>query len=155
MNHYSVYILRDPNTLAIRYVGMTSYVKTRLHGHIHGRASVKKTEWINSLKKAKKKPIFEVILSNVSKEKAAIFEKKSYLNLKKNGCDMLNNPKHFLSPEKARKCTKPQISCISATIDKDTIKSVDEIAKKEKRSFSQMVDLLLQSGIESFKKKKQ
>lgn len=42
---------------------------------------------------------------------------------------------------------------ISATIEKTTANKVREIAKKEKRSFSQMVDMLLQSAIESLKTK--
>jgi hypothetical protein len=37
---------------------------------------------------------------------------------------------------------------ISATIDKDTANEVRKIAKKEKRSFSQMIDLLLLKALE-------
>lgn len=40
---------------------------------------------------------------------------------------------------------------ISATVEKDTAEDVREIAKKEKRSFSQMVDLLLQKAVSLFK----
>jgi hypothetical protein len=40
---------------------------------------------------------------------------------------------------------------ISATIEKTTADGVREIAKKEKRSFSQMIDLLLQNSISVFK----
>lgn len=40
---------------------------------------------------------------------------------------------------------------ISATVEQTTANSVREIAKKEKRSFSQMVDLLLQNAISVFK----
>ncbi len=43
---------------------------------------------------------------------------------------------------------------ISATIDKTTATNVRELAVKEKRSFSQMVDLVLQSGLSVLKKKK-
>ncbi len=39
---------------------------------------------------------------------------------------------------------------ISATIESETDKSVRELAKKEKRSFSQMVDLLLALAIPVF-----
>ena len=42
---------------------------------------------------------------------------------------------------------------ISATIDKDTANEVRKIAKKEKRSFSQMTDLLLLKGLENVRKK--
>ena len=37
---------------------------------------------------------------------------------------------------------------ISATIDNDTDNEVRKIAKKEKRSFSQMIDLLLLKALE-------
>ena len=37
---------------------------------------------------------------------------------------------------------------ISATIETKTIEAVKQLAAKEKRSFSQMVDILLQKAIE-------
>jgi len=40
---------------------------------------------------------------------------------------------------------------ISATIEETTANGVREIATKEKRSFSQMIDLLLQNAISVFK----
>lgn len=40
---------------------------------------------------------------------------------------------------------------ISATINSDTVKSIKKIAEKEKRSFSQMVDLLLQKALSVMK----
>jgi hypothetical protein len=40
---------------------------------------------------------------------------------------------------------------ISATIDSDTVRSVKKIAEKEKRSFSQMVDILLQKALAALK----
>ena len=43
---------------------------------------------------------------------------------------------------------------ISATIEKATQKKVKELCKKENRSFSSMVDILLQIAIPIFKKKK-
>lgn len=36
---------------------------------------------------------------------------------------------------------------ISATIDKTTKEAVEELAKKQKRSLSQMIDLLLQLAL--------
>lgn len=42
---------------------------------------------------------------------------------------------------------------LSATIEKETLDSVAEIAKKEKRSLSSMVDILLQIAIPIFKEK--
>lgn len=40
---------------------------------------------------------------------------------------------------------------ISATIDKETANEVRNLAEKEKRSFSQMIDLLLQNAISVLK----
>lgn len=40
---------------------------------------------------------------------------------------------------------------ISATIDKDTANEVRNLAENEKRSFSQMIDLLLQNAISALK----
>jgi len=41
---------------------------------------------------------------------------------------------------------------ISATIEKDTANEVRKIAKKEKRSFSQMIDLLLLKALKTMPK---
>ena len=40
---------------------------------------------------------------------------------------------------------------ISATIDKETANEVRNLAEKEKRSFSQMIDLLLQNALSVLK----
>ena len=40
---------------------------------------------------------------------------------------------------------------ISATIDKETANDVRKLAEKEKRSFSQMIDLLLQKALTALK----
>jgi len=40
---------------------------------------------------------------------------------------------------------------ISATIESDTVRSVKKMAEKEKRSFSQMIDLLLQKALTALK----
>lgn len=41
---------------------------------------------------------------------------------------------------------------VSATLNKDTIDKTKEIAKEEKRSFSQMLSILVELGIKTFKK---
>ena len=43
---------------------------------------------------------------------------------------------------------------VSASIEEETEKQVVELAEKEKRSVSQMIDLLLQIAIPIFKEKK-
>lgn len=42
---------------------------------------------------------------------------------------------------------------ISATIEETTIDAVSKLAKKEQRSFSQMIDLLLLRALETVRKK--
>ena len=56
-----IYCLKDPNTLAIRYIGQTLNIKSRLSLHIHGSKTQSKKEWIESLKIENKKPIIEVM----------------------------------------------------------------------------------------------
>lgn len=43
---------------------------------------------------------------------------------------------------------------ISATVEETTARAVEQLADKEDRSFSKMVDILLKLGLEVFEEKK-
>ena len=64
LKSYHLYILKDPNTYEVRYVGMTTNPKTRLSVHIRGskyHTRNPKETWIHGLLLNGQKPIMEVI----------------------------------------------------------------------------------------------
>ncbi len=59
-----IYVLKDPSTLEVRYVGQTARLDTRLRHHLGsaGRSPLsRKKEWILELKSLNLKPVLEVI----------------------------------------------------------------------------------------------
>jgi hypothetical protein len=59
-----IYVLTDPNTGLVRYVGKTDYPEKRYRNHIHNSALAIKshrTRWLKSLIEAGKKPLMIVI----------------------------------------------------------------------------------------------
>ena len=63
---YSIYVLKDPDTFQVRYVGATSQTLTRrLSGHLwdsrHKRSSTRKIHWIAKLLSQGKTPVIELI----------------------------------------------------------------------------------------------
>ena len=64
LKNYYLYILKDPNTYEVRYVGMTRNPKTRLAVHIRSakyHTCNPKETWIHGLILNGQKPIMEVI----------------------------------------------------------------------------------------------
>jgi excinuclease UvrABC nuclease subunit len=59
----NIYVLIDPETNQVRYVGKANNVSQRYKAHLNGarKHQIHKLNWINSLKKKKLKPIIEVV----------------------------------------------------------------------------------------------
>ena len=56
-----IYVLKCPDTLAVRYVGQSVHPKTRHTQHLAEVKVTYKTNWINKLRNLGKKPVSEVI----------------------------------------------------------------------------------------------
>jgi group I intron endonuclease len=56
-----IYLLRDPETLHVRYVGKTINTKVRFALHLAEKKGTHKNNWLHSLKSRGLRPIFEVI----------------------------------------------------------------------------------------------
>lgn len=56
-----IYSISDPDTLEIRYIGQTMDTDTRWRKHLTERDISDKYDWIQSLIKQNKKPIFTII----------------------------------------------------------------------------------------------
>lgn len=63
METTNIYVLIDPETQQVRYVGKANNVSQRYKAHLNRarKHQIHKLNWINSLKKKKLKPILEVI----------------------------------------------------------------------------------------------
>lgn len=63
MSNCYIYILKDPNTNQVRYVGKAKNPKNRYSNHINKNRdkNTHKRNWINKLRKNNQKPILEVI----------------------------------------------------------------------------------------------
>jgi group I intron endonuclease len=80
---YSIYVLKDPITFEIRYVGLSYNVNKRYQEHITDKIISYKQRWINTLIKNNKKPLLEIIEKDLSLSKAfelEIYYIKEYKN---------------------------------------------------------------------------
>lgn len=84
-----IYVLIDPLTNLIRYVGKSNNPKKRLEGHLIDKAKTYKVKWIKSLQKKESKPILEVI-DEVSLDQWEFWE-QHYISLYKSWGFKLTN----------------------------------------------------------------
>lgn len=89
-----IYVLKDPITLKIRYVGKSNKPQERYYDHINNKrdTNIHKKNWVNKLKNENLKPIIEVI-DEVPIDTWKLYEKmyiKKYLD---EGCKLMNYTK--------------------------------------------------------------
>lgn len=88
---YKIYVLKDPNTGNVRYVGMTKKtLEQRLAGHIRETGNGDKYEWINGLRETGQSPIIELIEKGANENKAITRERFWIDHYLQAGCDLLN-----------------------------------------------------------------
>lgn len=87
---YSIYVLKDPTTFEIRYVGLSSNVDKRYIEHIKDKVTSYKQRWVNTLLKNNEKPLLEIIESNLTLSEAFELE-ISYIEKYKNRGFKLTN----------------------------------------------------------------
>lgn len=89
-----IYVLRDPDTKAVRYVGRTKNPRQRYSGHMNDKYAYKpKADWINSLLERGKKPQMDTI---VACDGSAKKREAYYINLfVEQGCDLLQSVDHI------------------------------------------------------------
>lgn len=89
MKHY-IYTLSHPVTLEVRYIGVTTNLKTRLNRHCHITDNTHKECWVKSLKTQNLKPLIEEIDSFDNKEEAYAMEIYWISQFKAWGFDLCN-----------------------------------------------------------------
>ena len=87
-----IYLLKDPTTNEIVYVGETSKIKQRYEQHKLGTTSDsdEKKYWLSSLKEKGLVPIMEILASVNTKQEALIEENKQIVKFLKNGIKLFN-----------------------------------------------------------------
>ncbi len=89
----NIYVLIDPITLEVKYVGKTNNPKERLRAHIsphiYMRTNNKKCIWTEKVKSMGLRPVMTV-LAKVSQEEE-IFWEYFYWKLFKDSCNLLNS----------------------------------------------------------------
>ena len=87
-----IYLLKDPTTNEIVYVGETSKIKQRYEQHKWGLKgdSEEKKNWLSSLKAKGLVPIMEIVATVNNKEEAIIEENKLIVKYLKNGIKLFN-----------------------------------------------------------------
>ena len=61
ITHYYVYVLVDPITNKIRYIGRTKNPDKRYVGHLNGNSNGYILNWVDNLKQQGKRPILKII----------------------------------------------------------------------------------------------
>ncbi len=90
---YSLYVLKDPNTLIVRYVGYSKNPKRRLWEHIRdAKKGVKthKSNWIKSLIDSQQTPLIEVVYNSNDYDDILSKEIELIKELKDNGILLTN-----------------------------------------------------------------
>jgi predicted GIY-YIG superfamily endonuclease len=87
-----IYLLKDPRTNEVVYVGETANIKERYDKHRWGvkADSDEKREWASSLKENGLVPIMEIIATAENKHEALIEESKQIIKFLKNGVKLFN-----------------------------------------------------------------
>lgn len=87
-----IYVLIDPDTKEVRYVGKTNNPKERLKAHLNKARDkgTHKRNWLNKLRKERKKPLFEIV-DEVDIEKWKEREKHWIDHFISMGCNLVND----------------------------------------------------------------
>lgn len=86
-----IYVLKDPRTNEVRYVGKTNNIKERYKAHLNKARDIgtHKRNWINLLRRKKLRPIFEII-NRVPIDEWRYWE-RYYINYySSKGCELVN-----------------------------------------------------------------
>lgn len=108
-SRYHLYLLRDPDTNQVRYVGCCKSPKARYTAHIHSKVYRGQWigRWIDSLLTAGKRPVMELVCCCVGKANARRIEKRMIRHwMEQVGFALCNQQwtTNFVSLDKFKKC---------------------------------------------------
>lgn len=106
-----IYVLKDPKTGDIRYVGLTRFPVKRLNNEVNYPHTKHLKNWVNSLKSVGLKPTMEIV--EESEEGAACgVERKWITEMRSRGCRLIN---YTDGGERGYKCTDEYRAAVSAS----------------------------------------
>ena len=82
-----IYVLKCPDSGAVRYVGKTNNIKKRMSSHLSTRSRLRSSRWIQKLIASGKKPVIDVIEETFDWENRERYWIAFY---RSSGCDLLN-----------------------------------------------------------------
>ena len=123
-----IYALKEPESLSIKYIGNTKNGKYgKVQTHFNDKSNKEKYDWLMSLKKEGKEPIFE-ILCDCSEDNWEEMETYHIEKAKKSGCILFNKTNGGLN--KKNRLTYR----IAISIDADTLAKARKKAKQSGHS---------------------
>ena len=110
-----IYVLKDPTTREVRYIGKSNKPKQRYRRHLYEAKKLlnptnKRNIWINTLLKKGKKPIMEII-DIVSKNNWVSWERQYIYKYRKQWINLTNetNNLNIISKEILKKILKEKL----------------------------------------------
>lgn len=118
-----IYILKDPESTEVRYVGLTRVPKKRLHNHCHRASTPHFRNWVSSLKGIGKLPVMEIV-HTANERNAGELESQWILAYQILGADLLNYTTggeggYKMSPETVAKITEKRRSRINKPLSEE------------------------------------
>jgi predicted GIY-YIG superfamily endonuclease len=88
---FCVYVLKDPTTDEIRYVGQTNDPIARFERHLVSRGRTHRVRWIRSIFESGSAPKMEVVFFDIeTREKACLMEVQVIAALRSHGVKLVN-----------------------------------------------------------------
>ena len=106
-----IYVLKHPETLEIRYVGLTRFPVKRLNNEINYPHTKHLRNWVNSLKQSGLKPLMEVVEESEEGALCDAAERKWIAEMKSRGCRLIN---YTDGGERGYKCSEEYLASLSA-----------------------------------------
>lgn len=140
-----IYILRDPDTSTIRYVGRTCMPDERLYAHRYSYAPDNNPRklWVKKLCEQNKYPIMEIVETTTWAE-SKIAEERMIRHYLDQGCDLTNidhNPKMEDTPTKHSNIAPDYITI---KINKDTRQRLKMLAVRNDESLVELIDRMVE-----------
>ena len=135
-------MLKDPETLDIRYVGISMNIEERYKRHVSNPHSNALGEWIAGIPS---RPVIEVVLETASRDEQCKEEERL---IKMYGHALVNQNK-ISSPGRRDVCQK---ETIALRVPVDVAVVLQKMAEEQERSLSWIVAKILRSYVEEMKK---
>jgi predicted GIY-YIG superfamily endonuclease/predicted transcriptional regulator len=140
-----IYVLKDPDTGAVRYVGLTRNPHVRLYQHVNGLSvdPPQKKEWVATLAAAGKAPALEVV--DVCAEADALAAEARWIECyRSQGADLLNGGLNHTGGRKPKASGQSKTK-VTAYLSEADYEALQELAKRRETTHNAIIRTALQS----------